>query len=215
MQILPAILARTEQEFIEKVEKVRSLGLMLHIDVMDGKFVPESTWAEPGRIVELLKELKFEAHLMVEHPEQAVPAWFKAGADRVIFHAEATTQDSHLIKTAGTRAADLGMALNPDTPISRIMPGAPLPFIMIMGVYPGRDGQSLQEIALEKIKETKMAYPQSKIIVDGGVTIDNAAQIQTAGADILIIGSHLTGTNDCAAALRSFQEALYQSENKD
>ena len=209
IDILPAILAHDEAEFMKKLERVRSLGAMLHIDVMDGIFVKNTTWSPPDKLRPLLEGIPFEAHLMVSNPEHAAPIWLASGAARVIFHAEATTKESLICRATAEECANLAVAINPDTPVSRITHLLDnFKQFMVMGVTPGWSGQPFQEIALEKIAMLKQLRPSVKIEVDGGVKPENAARIASAGADILIAGSALTDHPDPAEAIVGFRRAV-------
>ncbi len=192
-EILPAILAHSEEEFIAKVERVRELGATLHIDVMDGVFVNNTTWAPPERMKEILGEIPFEAHLMVNDPERAVPSWLAAGAKRVIFHAEATSNGDAICRAAGTGCALLSVALNPETGTENV--GA-LGHVTVMGVNPGRSGQPFQDVAVKKIREIKATHSGILISVDGGVKPENARMLADAGADFLVVGSAITDAPD-------------------
>lgn len=209
VEILPAILAHDEEEFMKKVERVRALGAMLHIDVMDGIFVKNTTWSPPDRMRLLLEGIPFEAHLMVSNPEHAAPVWLASGASRVIFHVEATTKESLICRATAEECANLAIAMNPDTPISRITHLLDtFKQVMIMGVTPGWSGQPFQEIALEKIAMLKSLRPSIKIEVDGGVKPENAARLAAAGADVLIAGSALTEHPDPAEAIVGLRRAV-------
>jgi ribulose-phosphate 3-epimerase len=211
-KIIPAILAKTEEEFITKVARVRSFAPMLHIDVMDGGFVPETTWAAPEMMRHLLDGIPFEAHLMVANPEHAVPVWIASGATRVVFHAESTEREQMICRATDGRCVDLSIALNPETPISRITADLEnYRHLMIMGVTPGRSGQPFQEIALEKVVALKQLRPSLKISVDGGIKPENAARLVAAGADELVIGSAITDAPDPEAAYQAFQQAISQA----
>ena len=209
MQIIPAILADTEQEFRDKVAHVRALGLLVQIDVCDGEFVKRKTWAQPEMMRTIMGELPFEAHLMVSNPEHLVPVWLAAGATRVYYHAEATNVDGYMARSIVPDGAKLGIAINPDTPISRIVPALDLIHnVMIMGVTPGWSGQGFQEIALEKIRAVRQAKASVFISVDGGIKPENARAALDAGADAIVAGSALTGQEDAEEALRAFERSL-------
>ncbi len=201
-EIHPAILAHSENEFMTKVKKVRALGAPLHIDVMDGIFVQNTTWAPPERMQELLAGIVFEAHLMVANPEYVIPVWLAAGARRVIFHEETTTQAASICRDNDR----VSVALNPETPISHL--SNECAHVCIMGVTPGWSGQPFQEIALEKIREIKKMYPAAHITVDGGARSENIRAIVDAGADVVVVGSAITDADDPAAVYQSFKEML-------
>lgn len=207
--IMPAILAKDEQEFLRKVDRVRALGLPLHVDVMDGIFVDNSTFAPADRMRELLDGLEFEAHLMVSNPEHAAPIWLACGASRVIFHVEATTKESLICRATAEECVNLSLALNPDTPVSRLTPFLDtFKRAMVMGVPPGRSGQPFDDIAVEKVRMLKSLRPSLTVAVDGGVKPENAKLLADAGADVLIAGSALTDADDPADALLRFKDAL-------
>ena len=215
IEILPAILAHSEEEFIEKVNRVKSLGATLHIDVMDGNFVKNTTWAPSDRVRHLLADVPYEVHLMVSNPEHAVPVWFACGAKRVIYHVESTLRDDLLFRAMHERSSDLSIALNPDTPISRITPLiSTFTHVMIMGVKPGWSGQSFQEVAEEKIKALKDLRPSLIIAVDGGIKLENAKSLAKAGANILIVGSALTDQHDPQKTFSQFKKIVAPFDNE-
>ncbi|MEY4723696.1 MAG: ribulose-phosphate 3-epimerase [Candidatus Parcubacteria bacterium] len=207
--ILPAILAKDEAEFVAKVARVRSLGLPLHIDVMDGTFTPQTCFAPADRMKELLAGLEFDAHLMVSNPEHAVPVWLAAGARRVLFHTEATSRDALICRGVGEDAARLGITFNPDSPISRVTKDLDcFGTVMVMGVTPGKSGQPFEDIATEKVRVLRDLRGDLIIMVDGGVRPSNVRSLVEAGADVLVAGSALTDAADPAAALLEFKKAL-------
>ncbi len=210
MDIIPAILAKTEDEFVAKAARVSQLGLQLQIDVVDGVFADNKTWSPPERMKPLLGEQPFEAHLMVSDPEHAGPIWVAAGARRVYFHAEATRVDDLIYRSLPeSDRHKLGIALNPDTPISRIAPS--LKFIrsvLVMGVNPGWGGQVMQASVIDKIRAIKDLSPATYVAVDGGVTPENAKALVEAGADGLVLGSALTNAADPFVALAELRRAL-------
>lgn len=209
VEIHPAILAKDEAEFVRKVDRVRAFGIPLHIDVMDGVFVQQKTWAPAERMRELLDGIPFEAHLMVANPEHLVPIWLACGASRVHFHAEATSRDSLICRATAEQCADVGIALNPETPVSRVT--AELKAynrLMVMGVKPGMSGQPFQDIALEKMRMLRNLKPSIVITVDGGVKPENARALAEAGADVLVVGSALTDAEYPVVAYEQFKNAL-------
>ncbi len=211
--ILPAILAHSEEEFIEKVNRVRVLGLPLHIDVMDGVFVEDTTWAPPERMRELLDGIEYEAHLMVSNPEHAVPVWIAAGANRVIFHAEATPREKMICRGTFPHCDRLLLAINPDTPVADLTPIiGDFAGVLVMGVVPGKNGQQFQDIAIEKVKAVRELRPEAIIGVDGGVKPTNVAAIAAAGADLLTVGSALTEAADSRQAILAFKQALGEKD---
>jgi len=210
MDIIPAILAKTEEEFVAKIGRVSQLGLRLQIDVVDGIFAANKTWSPPERMESLLGDTPFEAHLMVADPEHAGPIWIAAGSQRVYFHAEATKVDGLLFRSLSEDdRSKLGIAINPDTPISRIAPSLKyIRSVLVMGVNPGWSGQVMQTTTVDKIKAIKNLAPTAYVAVDGGVTTENAKALMDAGADALVLGSALTDAPNPYAALAQLRLAL-------
>lgn len=211
IDVLPAVLAHTEEEFVAKISRIRPLGRMVHIDVMDGLFVANNTWAPIEKVPHILGDLEFAVHLMVANPEHAAPVWAVSGAKRVFFHLEATTKEELIVRAISENddgSHTIGVSVNPDTPLSRIVPILPkLSHILMMGVQPGWSGQEFQPITLEKIRELLKLKPGLQIFVDGGVKPHNVAEIAATGAVGVVVGSALTDAEDPAAALKEFEHA--------
>ncbi|MFC1638715.1 ribulose-phosphate 3-epimerase [Patescibacteria group bacterium] len=213
MEICPSILAHTEEEFRRKVERVRPLGLRLHVDVMDGQFVEAKTWAEASEMIHIVEELPFRTHLMVSNPEHSVPVWSVSGAEMVYFHFESTYRSSLIIRAAG-RECDIGIAVNPRTPISRIAGLLPeVKSVLVMTVEPGRGGQLMDDSCLLKVKQLKTLRPELHVAVDGGVKPMNIAHVARVGADTAVVGSALTDVPDPSAALHELEAAVRNMES--
>ncbi|MFH2063141.1 MAG: ribulose-phosphate 3-epimerase [bacterium] len=208
MEIRPSILAANREEFARKVELVRSLGLALHVDVMDGVFVGQSCWAEPLTVNELADGLRFDAHLMVSQPEHEVPVWLVSDAERVFFHVESTHRQELILRTVNDRPR-IGLALNPNTPVSDVAPFFDrISSVLVMTVEPGRSGQPMLPDMLRKVRTIRGMSPNLHITVDGGVRPDNIAAVADAGADAVVVGSALTDAPDPTAALRALMAAI-------
>lgn len=194
MEIRPAILAKTETEFIAKLNHLKPLGLTLHIDVMDNIFVPNQTWNDVAKISTLLKGLPFEAHLMTKDPINEAEAWLEAGAIRAIIHRETIDEQDFLDPRRHA------LAINPTTKIetchSFLLCDVP---VMLMGVKPGADGQKFDTSVMEKISLLKKLYPHISITIDGGVKPENIQQIHKCGADIFVVGSYLAHSTNLEA----------------
>ena len=215
MEFCPAILAKTESEFREKVDRVRHLGLPLHVDVMDGIFVPQMTWADPTLVMQIADDLPVEAHLMVHDPEHAAVVWLAAGAKRVWIHAESTDRVPMILRSPPNQAERLGVVLNPETPISRVIPIIDkVTAIIVMGVTPGKSGQEFQEIALEKVYHLKELRPHLWIKIDGGVNVDNIAKIAEAGTDSVATASSLTNHPNPSAGLAEMRQRISKPGEK-
>lgn len=170
-------------------------GDWVHIDVMDGRFVPNLTFGPP--VVKALRphsKLLFDVHLMVEHPASLVDAFVEAGADAITFHIEAETHAHRLaqkIRSAGLKA---GICLVPSTPVSSIEEMLPfVDIVLVMTVNPGFGGQSLIPQCLEKVRALKKIKRERQlsyiVSVDGGVNSDTIASVLEAGTDVVVSGS--------------------------
>jgi ribulose-phosphate 3-epimerase len=210
MEITPAILAGNQVDFKKKVEKVRQLNLCLHLDIMDGIFVPEKTWSDPTKVKQIMNGLSFNAHLMISDPEQAAKNWLIAGANRVYFHYESTQQLAVIIQTI-TDKKKIGLAINPETPVNKIEPLLDLiASVLVMSVSPGRSGQKFNETALEKINEIRRLRPDLHIAVDGGIKPENISLLVKAGANTSVVGSALIDSSDPQAELGKFHQKIDQ-----
>lgn len=178
---------------VRQIEK--NNGSAIHIDVMDGRFVPEITYGHPVvRSIRKLTDLPFDVHLMVEHPENQIESFINAGADWLTFHFEATPHAHRLVQMIHERGKKAGIAICPATPVSALSEIAEYAdIILVMSVNPGWGGQSLIPSCVDKIaalKEMREAGNGSFLIsVDGGVNRETVAGVLTAGADVVVSGS--------------------------
>lgn len=178
---------------VRQIEK--NNGSAIHIDVMDGRFVPEITYGHPVvRSIRKLTDLPFDVHLMVEHPENQIESFINAGADWLTFHFEATPHSHRLVQMIHERGKKAGIAICPATPVSALSEIAEYAdIILVMSVNPGWGGQSLIPSCVDKIaalKEMREAGNGSFLIsVDGGVNRETVAGVLAAGADVVVSGS--------------------------
>jgi ribulose-phosphate 3-epimerase len=192
--IAPSILSADFAYLGDALKTLESAGAdWIHVDVMDGHFVPNLTIGAP--VVHALRKvttLPLDVHLMIENPDALIPDFAKAGADILTVHVEACThlhRTLQLIKSLGVKA---GVSLNPHTPVSVLEPVIDdLDLILIMSVNPGFGGQAFIPYSLEKLKQAKALIGERRIHleVDGGVGLTNIADILTAGADTIVAGS--------------------------
>ncbi len=178
---------------------------MLHLDVMDGHFVPNISFGVP--VVEKLRpitKLFFDTHLMITDPIDFAEPFIKAGSDLLTFHVEVTSEPRRVIDHIRSLGARVGISLNPTTPIAAIAPVIDaVDLVLVMSVWPGFGGQAFIESSLEKLREAAaLLRPDQRLEVDGGIGPDTAARVAEAGADILVAGSAIFGTPDPAAAMR-------------
>lgn len=213
IKIAPSILSADFARLGEEVRAIESGGAdYVHIDVMDGHFVPNITIGP--LIVDAVRPvtgLPLDVHLMIENPDQYVPAFAEAGADIIVVHAEASThlhRTVQLIRSLGKRA---GVSLNPATSLTALDIILPeLDLVLLMTVNPGFGGQSFIESCLPKIEALRKRIVQLgldvELEVDGGVKTDNIERIAAAGADVFVAGSAVFGTDDYAATIASLKE---------
>lgn len=213
IQIAPSILSADFSRLEQEILKIETAGAdLVHIDVMDGHFVPNLTFGAPVvKAIRKVTQLPFDVHLMVDKPEEYIRPFAEAGANIITFHAETTPHLHRVVQSIKEHRIQAGIALNPATPlcvIEEILHD--LDLILIMSVNPGFGGQKFIPSALKKIERLKTMLLQinspALIEVDGGVTSENAAQLKHAGADILVAGSAIYGAVDCQAAIASLKK---------
>ena len=184
----------------------------IHVDVMDNQFVPNLTIGPP-----VVKSLRFktekilDVHMMVVEPEKLVEPFAKAGADIITFHIEATSDPQGVIDLIRSTGKEVGISLKPSTPISTIEPYFDqIDLILVMSVDPGFGGQGYIEGSTERIKEIKQKLIeqclQDRVLieVDGGIKLHNAKEVVDAGADVLVAGSAIFGTDDPVQTMKDF-----------
>lgn len=207
MKIIPSILVQSEQEFITEINAVQDVLDIVQLDIADGKFVPNTTWADP-EVVEKNTNIDIELHLMVKNPLQELTRWTSTEQiKRVLIHYESLNKKSPLEGRASPEALpaargrgvlsfvreqgwQVGLVLNPDTPIQHIEPHlSELDAVMFMGVYPGFQGQGLVPEVLEKIKTFTSLNPTVFTSIDGAVNEQTLPDIIATGVHAICPGS--------------------------
>jgi len=195
-----------------EVEKLADSGAdMIHLDVMDGQFVPNITFG-PG-VVKALRphtDICFDTHLMLADPAKYIKAFADAGSNRISFHVEAQNPPADTLKTIRGLGVSPGLAINPETPLQSVIPFLSYAdFILVMTVHPGFYGQKLIIRVLDKIRELSHIIRSQgldlSIEVDGGVGLANIRRVADAGASEVVAGSSVMKTDDYAVAIRALR----------
>ena len=212
IEIAPSILSADFTRLAEEIATVEKAGAsILHVDVMDGRFVPNITVGLPVvKAIAKVTRLPIDAHLMIVEPKKFAEEFKKAGADHLHVHIEACPnlhRNIQQIKELGMKA---GVAINPHTPVTALSEVLhELDIVLIMSVNPGFGGQTFISHTLEKIKQLRRLIDEKGlnvlIEIDGGVTIDNAASIVAAGADVLVAGNTVFNSKDPLATISALK----------
>ena len=213
IKLAPSILSADFARLLEDVKKVEKAGCeYLHIDVMDGHFVPNITLG-PGIVKSLRKDVNmvFDAHLMIEDPDNYIKEFADAGCDIIVVHQEACTHLHRTIQNIKSHGIKAGVALNPATPIETIKYVLQdVDMVLLMSVNPGFGGQSYIPVVTEKIKELKALIDEMNldidIEVDGGVKPSNIAEVVNAGANVIVAGSAIFNAGNIDEAVKSLRE---------
>ena len=213
IRIVPAILTDDSRTLEKLVRQTESFTDFAQFDVMDGKFVPSRS-VSCTAIAAIKTKLTWEAHLMVFHPEACLEDFKKAGAKKIVFHYEATPALQDVIRKIKKFGMKVGLAINPETPISAIAPLVKqLDSVLFLSVNPGFYGAKFIPEVLDKIVEFRKAYPGMEIGIDGGIKENNIAQIACTGVDVIYVGSAIFLQPDPAASYRRLK-ALAESGAK-
>jgi ribulose-phosphate 3-epimerase len=218
LEIAPSILAADFSRLGEEIAAVERGGVhMLHVDVMDGHFVPNISIGVP--VVSSLRKatsLTLDVHLMIEEPGLYVGAFADAGADMISVHQEATPHLDRVLSAIQERSIKAGVVINPATPVATLTEVLPMvDFVLVMSVNPGFGGQRFISGSLDKLrqlKELRSRYNyRYQIEVDGGVSLENVSEVVRAGAEIIVAGTSVFHTADPADAVRRMRQVASEA----
>ena len=219
MEIIPAILPKDFAEIEEKINLIKSLSKIVQVDICDGKFVNSTTWPykkSDENFEKILREergmpewesVDYEFDLMISNPtEDDARKWLSAGAKRIVFHYESSTDLTPAINVLDS-LVEIGIAINIRTDIKELKKYADkIQFIQCMGIRRiGFQGETLDPDVIEKTKEIKALFPDLIVTIDGGITLENASLLKHAGADRLIIGSSIFESDNIVDSYNKFK----------
>jgi ribulose-phosphate 3-epimerase len=215
LRVAPSILSADFARLDAQVRTVLEAGArVIHVDVMDGHFVPPITFGAVAvsAVADAVHEFGglVDVHMMVEHPDRHVADIARAGADSITVHVEATPHLHYVLGAIREAGCTAGASINPGTPAAAIdeVAGEMLDLVLCMSVNPGWGGQTFIPASLGKLERLRAALPDRVALeVDGGVNVDTAADVARAGANLLVTGSAVFGADDPAAAYAAIAEA--------
>lgn len=206
--ISPSLLAADFTRLDRELERITNGGAQwLHLDVMDGIFVPNISFGIP--VIQSLRKissLTFDVHLMIQEPLNYVQAFADAGADVLTFHLESSSDPDTTIEAIHRCGMKAGISIKPGTPVEAVFPYLnQLELLLVMSVEPGFGGQKFMPECLDRIRAIRQKAPELDISVDGGINAQTGAACREAGANVLVAGSYVFGAEDLAAAIASLQ----------
>jgi ribulose-phosphate 3-epimerase len=211
IEIAPSILSADFAKLADEIAEIESAGVkIVHLDVMDGHFVPNITIGPP--VIAKLRRysnLVFDSHLMISEPETYAERFVEAGVDHITFHIEAAKQSEKLVDKLHELGVSAGICLNPDTDVEAVQAIAPLcDMVLVMTVHPGFGAQKfIQEAAEKVIKVREIVGPDVRVEVDGGIDPKTAPLVVSYGADTLVAGNAIFSNSDRVAVINTIREA--------
>ena len=211
IEVAPSVLSADFARLADEIAEITSAGVkMVHLDVMDGHFVPNITIGPPV-IAKLRKEsdLVYDAHLMISEPAKYIEPFAEAGADHITFHIEVADDPQELINRLHNLGCSAGICLNPETPVEAVESVAPLcDMVLVMTVHPGFGGQAFMPEAAKKVVQVReLVGPNIRVEVDGGIDPQTTPTVVAYGADTLVAGNAIFSKTDRIAAINAIREA--------
>jgi len=211
IEVAPSILSADFAKLADEIAVVESAGVkMVHLDVMDGHFVPNITIGPPV-IAKLRKysNLVFDSHLMISEPDKYIESFVEAGVNHVTFHIEVANQPEKIIDKLHKLGCTAGICLNPDTPVKQIEKIAPLcDMVLVMTVHPGFGAQEFMQDAAQKVvKVREVVGPDIRVEVDGGIDPQTTPIVVSYGADTLVVGNAIFAKTNRIAAINAIRNA--------
>jgi len=208
IRIAPSILGADYGDLNHYLQKLEPFSDLFHVDVMDGNFVPNLSIG--AMVVNDIKTtIPLDCHLMINHPEEYIESFAKAGAHIITVHAEATRDLKKTIEKIQSFGCLAGVSLNPKTPVSKIEKILPIvDMVLVMSVEPGFGGQSFMPEVVSKIVQIRKAYPELDIEVDGGITHKTAPLCKSAGANIFVAGSYILKADNPKEATEKLRKSV-------
>ena len=211
IRVVPAILTEDPEALKTMLRQSETFTDFAQVDIMDGQFVPSRsiTWEH---IAGISTKLKWEAHLMVVRPEDQFEGFKQAGAQKVVFHYEATSSPRDVISAARNLGLEVGLAVNPETPVADILPFAgEIDSVLFLSVNPGFYGSKFIPEVLDKLGAFRKAQPDMEIGIDGGIKESNIIQIARSGADVICVGSAIFVQPDPGESFRRLSSIVQEA----